>query len=220
MFKSIPLKHIFFKICEKIDSKIFYPVLSRSRVKKLNNKSLTIISNNCWAGKCYEFFGLPKATPTVGGYFFAEEYVKFCKNLKYYLSLDLKLIDAKESKYYDVLLSKGEQNTIIGVLDDVEIVFLHYHDKKALQEKWQRRISRINWNAIVLKFSYQNMCTDDLIKEFLEIDEFPKFCLVGESITGHKDEIIFKRSNGKETVDEIQNFNWYVDPIKILNERS
>ncbi|MBO5203222.1 MAG: DUF1919 domain-containing protein [Clostridia bacterium] len=213
------LKSLFNKTCERIDRKILYPFLAKKRAKGLKCTDFTIISNNCWAGKCYEFFGLPKLSPTVGGYFFASDYVKFCENLKYYMSLDLEIIPTNESKYYDTLLSLGQENVFVGILEDVEIIFLHYHNKDVLLEKWKRRVSRINWDKLILKFSYQNECDDDLIRRFLKIEEFPKFCLVGESITNHRDEIVFCRNKGKETIEETENFNWYIDPVKIINER-
>ena len=105
----------------------------------------------------------------MGLYFYAADYVKFCSNLKYYLSLDLKIITAEESKYRDDLFRKNEQSVFVGVLDDVELVFLHYHDKDIIKEKWQRRIERINWDKIILKFSFQNNCTEELIREFSRI---------------------------------------------------
>ena len=177
------IKNFFLKVCNKIDVKFFFPLLAKSRKNKLKYTDFTIISNNCWAGKCYEYFNLPKSSPTIGGYFFAEDYVKFCKNIKHYLSCNLDIIPASESKHYKVLLEKNEENSLIGKLDDVEIIFLHYHDKKILIEKWNRRVERINWDRLILKFSYQNECSDELIKSFLEISDFPKFCLVGKKNT-------------------------------------
>ena len=207
------------KILNRIDVKICFPLLAKHRRNKLKSTDFTIISNNCWGGKCYEYFDLPKKTPTVGGYFFAEDYIRFCKNLKYYLSKKLEIIPAQSSKYYDELAAKEETDVPVGRLDDVEIIFLHYQDTDELVKKWERRISRINWDRIILKFSYQNKCSDELIKEFLEIKEFPKFCLVGEKVTGHRDEIVFGRHQGKETVDEMENFNWYVNPTTLINDR-
>lgn len=213
------VKRFIEKVCDKIDSKILFPVLANRRRKKLKVTDFTIFSNNCWAGVCYEYFNLPKLSPTIGAYFFAEDYVKFCKNLWHYLSQKLIIIPVKESKHYESLVAKGEENVLIGRLDDVEIVFLHYHDKDTVLQKWERRISRMNPEHIILKFSYQNNCSDELIREFLTIDNFPKFCFVGEKITGHVDEIVFPRHDGKVTADETENFNWFVDPVELINDR-
>ena len=206
-------------LCDKIEKKIFIPRLAKSRKKRLKYDDFTIISNNCWGGCCYEYFGMPKLSPTVGAYFFAEDYVKFCSNLKYYLSLDLEIISLESSRHCESIKKQNNSNAIIGKLDDVEIVFLHYPNERIILKKWNRRIQRINYEHVILKFSYQNECSDELVKKFLEIKDYSKFVLVGDLITNHRDEILFKRSNGKETVDETVNFNRFIDPIKIINDR-
>ncbi len=206
-------------LCNKIEKKIFIPLLASSRKKRLKYDNFTIISNNCWGGCCYEYFGIPKLSPTIGAYFFAEDFVRFCCNLKYYLSLDLEIIPIENSRYFESIKKQNNGNAIIGKLDDVEIVFLHYPNEHIVLEKWNRRIQRINWDRIILKFSYQNECTDEFVKDFLEIKDYPKFVLVGDSITNHRDEILFKRHSGKETVDETVNFSRFIDPIKIINDR-
>ena len=76
-----------------------------------------------------------------------------------------------------------------------------------------------NWDRIILKFSYQNNCNDLLVKQFLEIEDFPKFVLVGEKMTENEDEIQFKMSKGKETILETNNFGLFFDPIKLINAR-
>lgn len=207
------------KVCNKIDWAILYPILAESRRKKLKYTNFTVISNNCWGGRCYEYFGLPKQTPTVGAYFFATDYVRFCKNLKHYLTQELVLIPAEQSVHRESLIAKGEETALIGKLDDVEIVFLHYHDPDILLKKWKRRIERINWEHIILKFSYQNECSEELIKDFLSITQYPKFCLVGQKITGDDDEIVYRRNDGNETLAETVNFNWFVDPLTLINDR-
>lgn len=215
---SLLVNKIFYAF-NKLDKMFIIPTFAKSRRKKLKYKDFTIISNNCWGGVCYDYFGIQKLSPTVGAYFFAEDYVKFCKRLKHYFSFELEIIPISNSKHYDSIMKMNNSKAIIGRLDDVELVFLHYPDAKTVVEKWNRRVKRINWDRILIKFSYQNECTDDLIKDFLEIKEFPKFCFVTEPITNDKDEIIFKRKKGKETINETINFGWFFNPIKILNER-
>ena len=55
---------VYEKIVHKITRKL-YPKLAKYRRKKINNTDFTIISNNCWGGICYEYFGLPKESTTV-----------------------------------------------------------------------------------------------------------------------------------------------------------
>ena len=213
------LLRLFDKILNKIDWNIVIPIKASSRKKKLKRTDFTIISNNCWGGRIYEYFNLPKQNPTVGSYFYAEDYLKFCSNLKYYLSIELSFITANDSKHKDDLYRKGEQNVIIGKLDDVEIIFLHYSDKQVIKQKWQRRINRINWDNIILKFSYQNNCTDDRIRDFMSIKDYPKICFVGEEIENCEGVLFYPRHNNKETVDETVNIGRYYNLINLLNSK-
>ena len=144
---------------------------------RLKGRRFTIISNNCWAGKLYQYLDMPYLSPTVGLYFFADDYLKFVKNLHYYLSLELKFISLQESKYCEELKKRKQENIPIGILDDVEIVFLHYKTQQEAKEKWDRRKARINWDDVFIKFSRMNGCTDEHLKEFDEIPFPNKFML-------------------------------------------
>lgn len=137
-----------------------------AKYRKVNKDSFTIISNNCWAGMIYESYNLEKMSPTVGMFFMSHDYIKFISNLKHYLSSKIKFIDYKDSKYYD------EKKTItypIGILDDIEIYFVHYTSADQVIEKWNRRIKRINYQNIIFKFNDQNDCTLDDVKDFLKL---------------------------------------------------
>ncbi len=213
------LKRIIDKVLNKLDWRISIPLFASARRKRLKTTKFTIISNNCWGGRLYEYFNLPKQTPTVGLYFFSDDYLKFCSNLQYYLSRPLELFTASESAHKDDLYKKNEMNVIVGKLDDVELVFLHYHDEKTIREKWERRISRINWNNIVLKFSYQNNCSPELIKQFCEIEGFSKICFCGKKIIDSEDLIVYPRCNGLETIDETENFGRYFNVTKLINSK-
>ena len=67
--------------------------------KKLLGKDFTIISNNCWGGMIYESYNLPKNSPTVGLFFFAEDYIRFLKDLKGFVTAPLKFITPEDSKW-------------------------------------------------------------------------------------------------------------------------
>ena len=161
-----------FSVKEKVIRKIkksFIPLCAKHNQKKLNNLDFTIISNNCWGGVCYEYFNLPKNSPTVGSYFFADDYIKFISKLKNYLSLKLEIINARESKYFSTLKELNQLNVPVGKLDDIEIVLLHYKDPKVALEKWKRRVDRINWDNLIVKFSYMSKCNDSHIESFQRI---------------------------------------------------
>lgn len=143
---------------------------SNMRKKKIKNTNFTIISNNCWGGMIYESYALKKQTPTVGLFFSSKDYIKFISNLNYYLSQELKFIEYDESKNI-MLLEKCNinKNVPIGILDDIEIIFLHYKNQEIAMQKWNKRISRINYSNIIFKFNDQNDCNEEDVKKFLKL---------------------------------------------------
>ena len=141
----------------------------------LRNKDFTIISNNCWAGRAYQYLDMPYLSPTVGLYFFAPDYIKFVSDLRRYLDIPLRFIDPSESKYYEILKERNQTDKPVGRLDDVEIVFLHYKSQEEALEKWNRRKARVNFDNIFIKMSRMNCCTEDHIKEFDSLDFKNKF---------------------------------------------
>ena len=64
-------------------------LLSNYRRKKLKNENFTIISNNCVAGFIYKKLGLQYKTPTIGLFFFSEDYIDFLEDIQYYINLPL-----------------------------------------------------------------------------------------------------------------------------------
>ena len=209
-----------FSVYERIRHKIIrklYPVLAPYRRKKINNTDFTIISNNCWGGICYEYFGLPKDSPTVGTYFFAEDYIKFISNLKYYLNTQIRIIKAEESKHYKSLKEKNELDVPIGVLDDVEIVFLHYRDPELAVQKWNRRIKSVNYDNIIIKFSYMNECNDEIISRFRKITGVKKICFIGGKGENTDDIIYLKEYESPNVIDDTFYWNRDIDIIKFIN---
>lgn len=142
--------------------------------KQLNNKDFSIISNNCWGGITYEEYGLRKNSPTVGCYIFPDDYLNFISNLQHYFSLDLKFVNVKDARHYDQIVNNGNEDCPIGVLDDVEIVFVHYKTQEKAYNKWMSRVKRVNWNNLIFKFSYQNNATME------QVNTFDKMALPGK----------------------------------------
>lgn len=165
------LKQQFFLLKRKID-----------RIT-LRNKDFTLFSNDCWGGELYHYFGLEYNTPFIGLYVMAPCYIKFLKNPDYYLNLELTF--TKISKYPEVeeARSNFKNSFPVGVLEDVEIQFMHYNSEAEAVLKWNRRKQRINWDNIHVKFDGgKDGASNELIEEF---DQLPyrKICLVSEPYT-------------------------------------
>lgn len=169
-------------------------IWANNRKEKLMIKNPTIISNNCYAGIIYEYLGIPFYSPTIGLYFFAKDYIKFIKNLKHYINSKLIFIKPNESKYYDELVKKSHENSIVGKIDDVEIIFLHYKTAKEALDKWNRRCKRINWDCVLYKFCDQNLCTEEDIKEFDKLPLKNKFCFTSKEYKNYKSCIWIKKN--------------------------
>lgn len=71
----------------------------------------------------------------MGVYFYADEYIKFLSNLENYLSIEPIIIPKNKSKYAKQLSElKVYRYFPIGLIDGVEVVFLHYRsDKEAIE---------------------------------------------------------------------------------------
>ena len=160
--------------------------------RSIKSKNFSVISNNCWAGRLYQYLDMPYLSPTAGLYFFAPDYIKFVSDLRRYLNTPLRFIKPEESKYYDELKKRNQTEKPIGILDDVEIVFLHYKSKDEAEEKWNRRKKRVDFDNIFLKFSRANLCTDKEIEEFCNLQFKNKFVFNTKKVPEYPCEIFWE----------------------------
>ncbi len=158
----------------------------------VRNKDFSVISNNCWAGRLYQYLDMPYLSPTAGLYFFAPDYIKFVSDLRRYLDTPLRFIEPEESKYYEELQKRNQTDKPIGIINDVEIVFLHYKSKEEAEEKWNRRKERVNFDHIILKFSRMDLCTEKEIEEFDRLPFKNKFVLNNRLPLKYKSEVYWK----------------------------
>lgn len=157
----------------------FYSSMKKFRKIRIRNKNVTIISNNCWGGFMYQSCKLKYNSPFIGLYMYAPEYIALLRNLKYNLTQSLHFIKHEQSKYKDIV----PPQYILGVLGDtgIEIVFMHNHLEEEALEKWNRRLKRINWDNMIVKFSDTDYgCTDELIEEFGKMPFKHKVCFTAK----------------------------------------
>lgn len=150
--------------------------LADYRRKKLKSTDFTIISNNCWGGMVYESYNLLKESPTIGLFFMAKDYIEFLSDLKGYINGELTFINPEKSRWRgapQVADDRRFGHYPVGVLSNgkntIEIFFLHYANEQEVREKWQRRIKRINWDRLLIKFNDQNGCTEVEVKKFMSL---------------------------------------------------
>lgn len=191
------------------------------RQARVSNKDFSIICNNCWGGYVYRRYGLPYLSPTIGLYLFADDYVKFCHNLKVYLAKELAFISYTESRHREVLEMKKQTEVPIARLGDIEIIFLHYATPEEAAEKWKRRTARINYSNLIFKFSQMNECSEEHLMAFDQLDVAKKFCFVpAKSASMINCGIRFKSADGNEIRDDTSEYSRYINLTKMINAKS
>lgn len=201
--------------------------LASYRHSRLVNTNFTIISNNCWGGMVYEAHNLPKETPTVGMFFMADDYINFLTYLKKYLYAELTFIKPEESRWKDEDTVSGDKRwgtypigkIQIGDIKPIEIFFLHYHSEQEAKEKWERRIKRINWDRLLVKFNDQNGCTEEHIKAFDALPYKNKICFTVKEYPPYKSVVWIKAPKSHEFIRasyEPYGNSKYIDVTKLL----
>lgn len=204
------------KIKKKIKSFI-YTNLARNRNRFLKNKDFTIISDNCWGGFVCQHFDLPYNSPFIGLFLFSPDYIKLLSDLRGYLSMNLKFITPNESKYSSELDPNSPlANYPIGLLGDIEIHFLHYPSESEAKEKWQRRVNRVNYDNLIVKFCDRDLATEKLINDFFSLPYKNKVFLSARKYED-KSCVKLKNENGLIVNNEWINYKKTVNPVKMLN---
>lgn len=217
---------MFLKICNKFIGlrvklrEFLNKYLAPIRRKKLLKTDFTIISNNCWAGHVYRYFGIPYQTPTVGLYFFADDYITLLSDLKGFMSQPLEIIDSRDSNHFKEIQERSEKCPIGRLVfngKQVDIVFLHYKSAEEAIEKWTRRVKRINYNNLIIKNSYQNGFTNEHLVKFDALNYDKKLCFVPKHMPEYKWAVWFKSKNRDEISNDTNNFRKHINLISFIN---
>ncbi len=133
----------------------------------------------------YQRFNIRYNTPTVGLFISDTDFIRFCKNLSYYLSQPIMFISPESSPAYIEVCRWGKVNPEcntnfnfpVGMIGDVTLWFMHYKSEEEARLKWTRRAARVNIDNVVVKWSQRYTDNVDVVNEFLEI-QYPKFGIV------------------------------------------
>ena len=88
-------------------------------------------------GVIYHDLVLQFLSPTINLFFSPNDFCKFCLNLKYYISLQIK--EKESPKPYPV-----------GMVGDIELNFMHYESFEEARQCWEKRKARINYDNLVV----------------------------------------------------------------------
>lgn len=141
---------------------------SRKNIIKKDNRLLkniefVIISDNCWGGAVYQWYGREYNTPFVGLEIPCNCYIKLLSNFDYYMKQKLNFIS--KTKYPERKVTYP-----IALLDDVEVHFTHYNSEDEARTKWRRRTDRMlkvtDSNNFYFEFSDNWNAPEKLFKQF------------------------------------------------------
>ncbi len=145
-------------MCRNAYRRIFRFVLATYNRLRLRNKDFSVISRDCVGGVLLHELGVRFDSPTVNLYLTSEDFVKFCKYLKFYLSEELIEDTASGEEFPVGVLGSGERM--------IRVYFLHYDSFKQAKEKWLERVSRMHWDNLFFIMNGVAGCKESLIREF------------------------------------------------------
>lgn len=114
---------------------------------------------NCTGGIISHNLGLQFLSPTVNLYMNAEDFMKFCENLKYYMSIE----KMRECTDQNVI---GGRDYPIAYLGDLTLYLVHYSSVEEAEKKWNERKQRINWDNIAIFNTDREGMTEELKDRF------------------------------------------------------
>ncbi len=122
--------------------------------EKLDGIEFSIFSNNCLAGYFYHDAGREFTSPTINLSFDGPDFIRFLENPQHYLSMDPVFIDT--GKTFPV-----------GLIDDIEINFVHYKTEQDALDAWNRRKERIVWdNIFIVATDHDGLYLPEMLERF------------------------------------------------------
>ena len=168
----------------------------------------SIIANNCWGAEVYKHFNLPFNTPIIGLYFYPACFLKFILNLEDNLSTHLTFI--QQSKYLN-----GEAAYPVGVVNGIEIHFLHYDNEQEAFEKWTKRCKRVSQGQLFFKFDDRDGATEEQVNDFLKLDLPNSICFTRNGKIDHTNHVHIPMPRNQSCV--IDGFSLFPESIKYFD---
>jgi uncharacterized protein (DUF1919 family) len=144
---------------------------------RLGERSIVVVSNNCWGYELYNALRREYSTPFVGLYVYPECYLSLLAS-KFPDRLELSGF-VETSRYYD-----ARPGYPVGVLaDGEELHFLHYGTAEEARLKWARRLERMRRvlneanSVLAVKMCDRDGCKPQQLAAFHELPYSRKLSL-------------------------------------------
>lgn len=185
------------------------------QIRRLKNSNFTIISSTCNGGVIYSDLKQKFNSPTINLFILPEQFIKLCKNLKFYMTCDL--VECNINHKYPV-----------GILNqEIYLHFVHYHSFEEAKSKWDERKKRINYDNLYFMMTDRDGCTEEIIKEFDQLPYKNKVIFTSNQYPQYKSTIFCDEYVNEKEVGVLTNFrniagerlyDRYFDIVGWLNE--
>lgn len=180
------------------------------RIKKtLENDSFTIISQNCIGGVFYHDMGMQFLSPTINLFFYASDFQKLIKNLKSYMQEEIQVYINEKDGYP------------IGIINDIEVHFLHYETCEEAKAAWEKRKLRIDYDKILILSTDRDGFDKKLFEEWKKVPYAKVLFTSQKNYSTDKDSLYFPEYEELGMIpDLIPNREFYRNEklIKTVNE--
>ena len=185
--------------------------MNRRRINQRNrarfhNPDVSILSMNCIGGVLAHDLGIRFNSPTVNLYFRAEDFIRFCENLPYYLSIG-EMIPCTDPSV------TGKRDYPTAYLGDLVLFLVHYASVEEANRKWQERKERIHMDNIVILATDRDGMTEELKDRFEQLP-YRKVLFTKQQNSARPDCVYIPGYEAEESVGLI------TDPVGTLGKRA
>lgn len=180
--------------------------IDRRNRRRLKNRQVSIIASNCIGGVISHDLGLEFRSPFVNLWIKPGDYLKLLSRLKDYLCYDLKFVEEEGISYP------------VAMLNDIRIYFQHYKTQNEAQLSWNKRVSRINYDNIIVLFTDREGCSYQMIKEFDTLPYKRKVIFTHQYYPEIKSAYFFKRFAQDDEVGVLTSYKNAKLQIRYLDE--
>lgn len=177
---------------------------NKSQRNNLQNSNFSLITSDCTGGCVAKDLKVRMNSPTRNFYFNADDYIKFCKNLDYYLTL--------QPEPYTGNYSGGGAEYLMASLGDLKMFLVHYSSVEQCRDEWIRRRERVNKDNMFFVMNDRNFCTEKEIREFDELPYNNKVCFTHKKYPQYKSTYFISGSEADDFLKGVMN---YVHPLWI-----
>ena len=132
-----------------------------NRMRKVVDLSdVTLVSQNCIGGVMYHDCEAKFISPTVNLFIKPHEFMRFVRNLEFYLD-------------ETPVVADGDKYPVGDLSDNIKINFMHYYSQKEALEKWEQRKQRVNKKKIFVICIERDGFDEDAFKAFKKLP-YPK----------------------------------------------